>query len=104
MMDGCADLRVSYSIDQLCLEPIRNARLDLQLHLPGLSSTITSYYRALDRHGPSSKWRGFQERPHGIFVACALGRVSSVARRRLSKMKLTSGVDTRACFRYGFFP
>jgi hypothetical protein len=67
-------LGVSYSIDQLCLEPIRNARLDLQLYPPGLSSTITSYHRAPIPLGASSKWRGFRERPHGIFVACALGR------------------------------
>jgi hypothetical protein len=53
-------LGVSYSIDQLCLEPIRNAGLDLQLYLPGLSSTITSFYRpsilsVLQVNGEASK-------------------------------------------------
>jgi hypothetical protein len=56
----------SASIDQLCLEPIRNSRLDLQLYLPALSSTITGHYRAFDPLGASSKWRGFQEQLHGI--------------------------------------
>lgn len=74
MMGGLCGLGVSYSIVQLCLEPIRNSRLDLQLYLTGLSSTITGYYHALDPLGASSKWRGFQERLHGIFAACALGR------------------------------
>jgi hypothetical protein len=73
MMDGCADWG-SASMGQLCLEPIRNTRLDLQLYPPGLSSTITSYYRTLNPLGASNKWGGFQDRPHGIFVACALGR------------------------------
>ena len=56
-------LGASFSMDQLCLEPIRNSRLDLQLCLPSLSSAVTSYCRDLDPLGASSKWRGFQERP-----------------------------------------
>lgn len=88
---------VSCSIDQLCLEPIRNSRLDLQLYLPGLSSTITSYYRDLDSPGSSSKWRGFQGRPRNFRRLCAKAGVF-VARRRLSKMKPTGG--DHASFNY----
>jgi hypothetical protein len=58
-------------IGQMCLEPIGDARLDIHLflYLPGLSLTITRYYRALVLFGASGKWQGFQERPHGILFA-----------------------------------